>query len=61
MLYFYTLKGLITYPQRGSAGDQEKALELLNLALQDAQRLPLPEARQIVGIIQQIENPSKPG
>ncbi|MFZ1643149.1 MAG: hypothetical protein WAV07_17300, partial [Candidatus Contendobacter sp.] len=44
---------------RGSAGDRQKALELLNLALQDAQRLQLPEARQIAEIIRQVENPSE--
>ena len=38
---------------RGAAGDREKALVLLRLALQEAQRLQLPEARQIARIIQQ--------
>ncbi len=47
----------INYLARGSAGDREKALELLNLALQDAQRLKLPEARQIAEIIQQVQAP----
>jgi len=46
----------INYLARGAAGDCQKALELLNLALQDAQRLKLPEAQQIAGIIQQVEN-----
>ena len=51
----------ITYLARGAAGDREKALELLNLALQDAQRLKLPEAGQIAGIIRRAENPPESG
>ncbi|MDG4549083.1 MAG: hypothetical protein P9G45_01520, partial [Candidatus Contendobacter sp.] len=47
----------ITYLARGAAGDREKALELLTLALQDAQRLRLPEARQIAEIIRQVQTP----
>ncbi|EXI93012.1 MAG: putative ATPase [Candidatus Accumulibacter sp. BA-94] len=50
----------ITYLRRGAAGDRKKALELLNLALRDAQRLKLPEARQIADIIRQAENPPEP-
>lgn len=46
----------INYLVRGAAGDHQKALELLNLALQDAQRLKLPEAQQIAGIIQRMAN-----
>lgn len=49
------------YLARGAAGDQEKALEFLMLALRDAQRLNLSEAQQIADSIQKIENPSKPG
>ncbi|MCC8999499.1 MAG: tetratricopeptide repeat protein [Candidatus Contendobacter sp.] len=49
------------YLTRGAAGDHENALEFLNLALQDAQRLQLPEAQQIAETIQWIGNPSKPG
>ncbi len=45
----------IYYLMRGEAGDREKALELLRLALQDAQRLQLPEAQQIAAIIQQVQ------
>ncbi|MGB5063282.1 MAG: tetratricopeptide repeat protein [Candidatus Competibacter sp.] len=45
----------INYLARGAAGDRQKALELLKLALQDAQRLKLPEAQQIAGIIQQVQ------
>ncbi|MDG4594325.1 MAG: hypothetical protein P9F75_01300, partial [Candidatus Contendobacter sp.] len=45
----------ITYLMRGATGDREKALELLNLALQDARRLKLPEAGQIAGIIRQVQ------
>ena len=51
----------INYLARGTAGDRQKALELLNLALQDAQRLQLPEAQQIAGIIQQVEHPPESG
>jgi len=51
----------INYLARGAAGDREKALELLRLALQDAQRLQLPEAQQIAGIIQRAEHPSESG
>jgi len=47
----------INYLARAAAGDREKALELLCLALQDAQRLQLPEAQQIAGIIRQVEHP----
>ncbi len=43
----------ITYLKRNLAGDREKALEFLNSALQDAQRLNLPEAGQIAEIIRQ--------
>ena len=45
----------INYLARGATGDRQKALELLNLALQDAQRLQLPEAQQIAAIIQQVQ------
>ncbi|MER2603651.1 MAG: hypothetical protein ABTR27_15045, partial [Candidatus Competibacter phosphatis] len=45
----------INYLVRGVAGNREKALELLRLALQDAQRLQLPEAQQIAEIIQQVQ------
>ncbi len=48
----------MNYLARGAAGDREKALELLNLALRDAQRLQLPEARQIAEIIRQVQSPS---
>ncbi|NMQ19062.1 tetratricopeptide repeat protein [Candidatus Competibacter phosphatis] len=51
----------IYYLMRGEAGDREKALELLRLALQDAQRLQLPEAQQIAGIIRQVEHPPESG
>ena len=51
----------INYLARGAAGDREKALELLCLALQDAQRLQLPEAQQIAGIIQRAEHPPESG
>ena len=51
----------INYLARGAEGDREKALELLNLALQDAQRLKIPEAQQIAGIIQRVENPPESG
>jgi hypothetical protein len=51
----------INYLARGAAGDREKALELLRLALQDAQRLQLPEAQQIAGIIQRAEHPPESG
>ena len=51
----------INYLARGATGDRQKALELLNLALQDAQRLQLPEAQQIAGIIQQVEHPPESG
>jgi len=47
----------MNYLARGTAGDREKALELLNLALQDAQRLKIPEAQQIAGIIRQVQTP----
>jgi hypothetical protein len=43
----------INYLARGSAEDRQKALELLNSALQDARRLNLPEAGQIAEIIRQ--------
>jgi tetratricopeptide (TPR) repeat protein len=43
----------INYLRRNLAGDRQKALELLNSALQDARRLNLPEARQIAEIIRQ--------
>ncbi len=42
----------INYLMCGATGDREKALGFLRLALQDAQRLQLPEAQQIAGIIQ---------
>jgi hypothetical protein len=42
----------INYLVRGSA---------LNMALHDAQRLKLPEARLIAEIIQSVENLQKPG
>ena len=48
----------INYLARGAAGNRQKALELLNLALQDAQRLKLPEAGQIAEIIRQVQAPS---
>ena len=51
----------MNYLARGSAGDRHNALQLLNMAFQDAQRLKLPEAGQFARIIQQIEHPSKPG
>ena len=44
----------MNYLARGADGDREKALELLNLALRDAQRLQLPEAWQIAEMIQQV-------
>ncbi|MDS4060138.1 MAG: tetratricopeptide repeat protein, partial [Candidatus Contendobacter sp.] len=44
----------ILYLKRGATGDREKALELLNLALQDSQRLRLPEAQQIAEIIRWV-------
>ena len=47
----------LNYLARGAAGNREKALELLNLALRDAQRLKLPEARQIAEIIRQVQAP----
>ena len=47
----------INYLARGSAGDRQNALQLLNLALQDAQRLKIPEALQIADLIQRVENP----
>ncbi|MEI2771279.1 MAG: tetratricopeptide repeat protein [Candidatus Competibacter sp.] len=50
----------INYLARGAAGDREQALVLLNLALQDAQQLQLPEAEQIAGIIRQVENGPAP-
>jgi tetratricopeptide (TPR) repeat protein len=50
----------INYLARGAAGDREQALALLNLALQDAQQLQLPEAEQIAGIIRQVENGPAP-
>ena len=50
----------MNYLAHGADGDRQKALELLNLALQDAQRLKLPEARQIADIIRQAENPPEP-
>ena len=43
----------ITYLKRNLAEDRQKALELLNSALQDARRLNLPEAGQIAEIIRQ--------
>jgi len=46
----------INYLARGAAGDRQTALEFLNLALQDAQRLKLPEAQQIAEIIRQAVN-----
>ncbi len=51
----------INYLVRGSAGDRQEALQLLNMALHDAQRLKLPEARLIAEIIQSVENLQKPG
>ena len=45
----------INYLARNSAGDREKALALLRLALQAAQALKLPEAQQIAEIIRQAE------
>ncbi len=51
----------INYLARGAAGNREKALGLLRLALQDAQRLQLPEAQQIAGIIQQHTDTDDPG
>ncbi|MGB5063998.1 MAG: AAA family ATPase, partial [Candidatus Competibacter sp.] len=50
----------INYLARGAARDRQKALELLGLALQDAQRLKLPEAQQIAGLIRQAANPPEP-
>jgi len=50
----------INYLARGAAGNREQALALLNLALQDAQQLQLPEAEQIAGIIRQVENGPAP-
>lgn len=50
----------INYLARGADGDRQKALELLNLALQDAQRLKLPEAWQIADILRQVGNPPEP-
>ncbi len=47
----------MNYLARGAAGDRQKALELLNWALRDAQRLQLPEARQIAEIIRQVQSP----
>ena len=44
----------ITLLQRAEDGDRDEALTLLNLALDDARRLHLPEARQIEQIIEQI-------
>jgi tetratricopeptide (TPR) repeat protein len=43
----------ITYLKRNLAEDRQKALELLNSALQDARRLNLPEAGQIAEFIRQ--------
>ncbi len=43
----------LTYLRRNLAGDRQKALELLNSALQDARRLNLPEAGEIAEIIRQ--------
>ena len=51
----------LNYLARGATGDREKALTLLRLALQDAQRLQLPEAQQIAGIIQRAEHPPESG
>ena len=48
----------INYLVRGMAGDRKKALALLRLAQQEAQRLQLPEAQQITEIIQQMEQTS---
>ena len=45
----------INYLARNSAGDREKALALLRLALQAAQALKLPEAQQIAEIIRHAE------
>ncbi|NJM13296.1 MAG: hypothetical protein HC889_16755 [Synechococcaceae cyanobacterium SM1_2_3] len=47
----------INYLARGSAGDRQIALQFLNLALQDAQRLKIPEALHIADLIQRVENP----
>lgn len=47
----------MNYLARGATGDRQKALELLNLALQYAQRLKLPEAGQIAEIIRQVQKP----
>ena len=51
----------LNYLARGATGDRQKALELLNLALQDARRLQLPEAQQITRIIQQHTDTDNPG
>jgi hypothetical protein len=43
----------ITRLRRGDDGDRDEARRLLRLALAEAQRLQLPEARQIEQIIEQ--------